>query len=402
MKTSALAILIVYGVIVSVWKVLHILLFFYKPKRYFLSDRAPRLQGNQGPRVSILLAAKDEEEHIATCVRSVLQAEYTNFEFIVIDDRSTDRTAEKVMLAAAGDPRVQLLQIKERANGWTGKMNAVYQGMKRATGSVFLIMDADTRHTSATLGTALAMLERKKVGLLSLLPRFDHQGFFSKLVQPLVGSLVMFWKPLPWVNSSKRKQMALGWGGFLMIRRETLELVGGLESVKDRFAADIALVKRVKQVRKRVRVLHAPELVSTYLYTGARDIINGWARLLRITADNSPWLLLGTLLALWPLCLSAYPMMAVGLTEVIFGKGRELNLLLGAMGLIHLLLQLTFLGRLYRISGTNPLYTLGHLPAVLTTGYLTALALWRSRSAQMTWRGTNYQLSADGRAGAAC
>jgi hypothetical protein len=149
-------------------------------------------------------------------------------------------------------------------------------------------------------------------------------------------------------------------------------------------------------------VLHGPELVSTYFYTGAREIINGWARLLRITADNRAGLLLGTLLMLWPLCLSAYPMMGVGINELLRGKGRELPLLLGAMGLMHFLFQVTFLGRLYRISGTHPLYALGHLPAVLTTGYLTALALWRSRTSQLTWRGTNYQIRADGRAGAAC
>lgn len=401
MTVSALAILISYGLIVTFWKVLHLLLLFYKPHRYFLGHKARRLQGNDGPRVSIVLAAKDEEGNIGNCVRSVLSAEYINFELIVVDDRSRDGTGREILEAAAGDPRVRLLRIKELPDGWTGKMNAVRQGVNVATGAIYLIMDADTRHGPQTLGTALALLERKHIALLSLLPRFDHRSFFSKLVQPLVGTLILFWKPLPWVNSRKRQHVALGWGGFLMIRAAALHAVGGLECVKNRFAADIALVGRVKQAGRRIRVMHAPELIATHLYAGPRAIINGWTRLLRISADNRLSLLLGTLLAITPLCLSAYLAIGIGLAELARGTRHEFPLLLGGMGLMHLLFQMTLFGRFYRMSGSNPLYALGHLPAVLATGYLTALALIRSRSSQMTWRGTTYQLTADGGAGVA-
>ena len=151
------------------------------------------------------------------------------------------------------------------------------------------------------------------------------------------------------------------------------------------------------------------------------EIVNGWTRLLRITADNRRLLLVGTLLALWPLCMSAYPILVVGLTELIRGqaglsalchgrvsldelievKRHNLGVLLGGMAVVHLLAQITLFGRFYRISGTNPLYALGHLPAVLATGYLAVLALMRMHTRQMTWRGTSYQPSADGQAGRA-
>jgi chlorobactene glucosyltransferase len=398
MSLPVLALLIGYGFVVTVWKLLHLLLFFYKPKRYFLRAGRTSLQGETGPRVSILLPAKDEAGNIGDCVRSVLQAEYRNFELIVIDDRSADRTTEEAREAAAGDPRVRLLRVTELPPGWTGKMNAVRQGLAVASGELLLIMDADTRHTPQTLGTALARLNRRKIDLLSLLPRFDHHGFFSKLVQPVVGVITLLWKPLPLVNSHRCKGMALGWGGFLLMRREALEGVGGLEAVKDLFAADIGLVRQFKQAGRRIRLLHAPDLVSTSMYTSFSGLIAGWSRILRITVDNRPYLLVATLLLIWVFGLSAYTATGVGLVELIRGKGRQLPLLFGLMGVMHLVFQISFLGRIYRYSGTNPLFALGHLPAMMFTGLLTIVALIRTRSSQMNWRGTNYRLSADGRA----
>jgi glycosyltransferase involved in cell wall biosynthesis len=396
---TALAILISYGVIVTLWKAMHLLMLFYKPSRYFLGRRSTALVGDQGPRVSILLAAKDEAGNIGDCVRSVLSSSYTNFELIVIDDRSCDGTAEEAVQAAAGDPRVKFIWIQSLPEGWTGKMHAIRQGLEVAEGEIILIMDADTRHTPQTLGTALAHFQRKNIHLLSLLPRFEHPSWFSKMVQPLVGTLLLLWKPLPWVNSKKRPQVAFGWGGFLMIRRRTLEEVGGLEAVRNRFAADIALVGLVKKARHRVRVLHAPKLLSTFLYRRPAEVIRGWSRLLRITADNQPGPLLWTLALLVGLCLSAYLALGIGLAELVRGGHGELALLLGGMGLMHLVFQLSLFGRFYKISGNNPWYAVGHLPAVLVAGFLTVLALARIRSGQMNWRGTQYQLTHDGGAG---
>ena len=396
MSTPALVLLVGYGIVVTVWKALHVLLLFYKPKRFFLGKKSPQL--TDGPLVSILLAAKDEEGNIGPCVRSVLGNAYRHFELIVIDDRSTDRTAAEAEQAAAGDPRVRLLRVTELPAGWTGKMNAVRQGLAAARGELILIMDADTRHAPQTLGVALAYQKRRRLDLLSLLPRFDHCGFFRKLVQPLVGVVTFLWKPLPLVNAKGWKQMAMGWGGFLLLRRAALEKLGGLETVKDCFAADIALVRRFKQAGQRTRLLHAPELVSTYMYDSFARLVAGWSRILRLTVDNRAGLLLATLLVSWLFGLSAYSATAVGLVELLRGKARQLPLLLGMMGVMHLVFQISCLGRIYRFSGTNPLYALGHLPALLFTTFLTVLALVRCRSGQMSWRGTDYQLSADGRA----
>jgi uncharacterized membrane protein len=182
------------------------------------------------------------------------------------------------------------------------------------------------------------------------------------------------------------------------MRRATLEAVGGLEAVRDRFAADIALVRLFKRSGYRIRLLHAPELISTFMYNSFPELVAGWSRILRITVDNRILLLLATVLLIWIFGLSAYSAIAAGVVELIRGKGRQLPLLLGMMGLTHLVFQMLFLGRIYRFSGTRPIYALGHLPALGFTSLLTILAMIRCRSSSMSWRGTNYQLTSDGRA----
>jgi chlorobactene glucosyltransferase len=394
---AALTLVAVYGLVVLFWVALNVLVACYSPRRYFLDRQAPRLRGDEGPRVSILLAAKDEAGNVGACIRSVRSSDYQNFELIVIDDRSSDGTAAEAEAAAGCDPRVRVLRVHELPAGWTGKMNAIQQGLNQATGAVVLIIDADSRHRRETLGTAVAALLRTRCSLLSLLPKFDHRTLFSKLVQPMVGSLVCIWKPLMWINTRNKRHVYFAWGGFLMVRRDDLEAVGGLAAVKDRFAADIALAGRIKQSGRRIRVYHAPELVSSFMYASRGDILRGWTRLLRITADNRPLPLGMTLAALVLLGLSSYAALGAGLVGLALGGGWLPSTVAG-LGGAHLALQMLLLTRLYRISGSKPGYALGHLPGMVTTCYLTALALLRCGTTSLTWRGTQYQLHRDGRA----
>jgi chlorobactene glucosyltransferase len=393
----ALAILGVYGIVLAAWVALHVLLFFYSPRRYFLGRRALD-PGAAPPLVSVLLAARDERGNIGDCVRSILASTYPCFELIVIDDRSTDGTAREAAEAAGHDPRVRLLSVDALPDGWTGKMHAVRLGLTQARGTLILIIDADTRHAPETLSSAVALQQEKHIDLLSLLPRFDHASRLSRFVQPVIGALLFFWKPLPWVNSRRRTHVAMAWGGFLLMRREALEANGGLEAVGSRFAADIALAARFKQAGGRVRLLHAPELVSTFLYDSPRAMVAGWSRLLRLTADNRASWLAGSLAAIALFCLSAYAAIGLGLALGLEGVFPRL---LVAMGVAHLALQVGLLGRFYRIGRTGVLYALGHPLALAFACHVHIRAMRQCRGRSLTWRGQTYALRGDGPAAAA-
>jgi glycosyltransferase involved in cell wall biosynthesis len=398
MALPALALVIFYGLIVTLWKVVHILLLFYQPRRFFLHAGKYPGPGPNGPLVSILLPAKDEEVHIADCIRSVLSSEYRNFELIVIEDRSTDGTAREIEKVAADDQRVRLLRIRELPPGWTGKMNAVRQGLAQARGDLFLIMDADSRHSPQTLQSALAAREHHSLDLLSLVPRIENPSFFSKVIQSVIGVVVMLWKPLPWVNSSKPKHRAtaMGWGGFMLLRPQALTAIGGLEAVRDLFAADIGLARLLKRDGFRVRILHAPELVSITADSWPASI-SRWTRTIRIMLDNRSSLVLVNLILIVLLCLTAYPAIIQCVVALIRHRARPFNLVLGGLGVMHLFFQITFLGRLYRMNGTHPIYALGHFPGILFSAWMMVLTLIRCFSSRMAWRGTQYNLSAEGR-----
>ena len=95
------------------------------------------------------------------------------------------------------------------------------------------------------------------------------------------------------------------------------------------------------------------------------DILNGWTRLLKLTAGQRRDVLLATLAGIVLLGLSAYLAVGVGLATLVAGTGDPFGLLLGLMGVSHLVFQITLLGRMYRISGTSSWFALGHLPALI-------------------------------------
>src|SRR3954468_10790870 len=105
MTVGTLALLIAYGAVVAAWVLLHVAALLYRGERFYLGADAPGQPAGDTPRVSILLAARNEQADIGACVRSVPRSTYRGFELIVIDDRSTDGTAAAAEQAAAGDPR---------------------------------------------------------------------------------------------------------------------------------------------------------------------------------------------------------------------------------------------------------------------------------------------------------
>src|SRR4051812_27666149 len=144
--------------------VLLLLLYRFATRRPRLRDYEPLLTG---PLVSVIIPARDEARNIERCVRSVLATRYSPIEVIVVDDRSTDGTAE-IVEPATGN-RLKLVRGAEPPPGWFGKQWAIIQGYRVSKGELLLFIDADTRHEPELLPRAVRGLQQERVDLFTVL-----------------------------------------------------------------------------------------------------------------------------------------------------------------------------------------------------------------------------------------
>jgi cellulose synthase/poly-beta-1,6-N-acetylglucosamine synthase-like glycosyltransferase len=101
------------------------------------------------PSVTVIIAARNEEDTIASCVRSVLAQDYPQdvLKLIVVDDASTDRTSEIVQALALADGRLSCISLPPRPEtGIGGKPEAIRTGVEAASSEIILTTDADCQH----------------------------------------------------------------------------------------------------------------------------------------------------------------------------------------------------------------------------------------------------------------
>ena len=248
---------------------------------YRYATRRPRLRDYEplstGPLVSVIIPARNEARNIERCVRSVLATRYAPIEVIVVDDRSTDGTAEIVEPATGG--RLRLVRGAELPPGWFGKQWAIVQGYRAATGELLLFTDADTRHEAELLPRAVRGLQVERVDLFTVLPRQEMRTFWEQLIQPHV-FLAMETRVgnLERVNRTSRAWNAIANGQFILTTRRAYESVGTHEAVKDTVVDDVMLAQSYVRAGKDIFLVHAQEFMATRMYGSLREIIAGWSK----------------------------------------------------------------------------------------------------------------------------
>ncbi|MFA5079492.1 MAG: glycosyltransferase family A protein, partial [Dehalococcoidia bacterium] len=205
------------------------------------------------PLVSVLIPARNEEQNIGRCLDSVLNQDYPNYEVIVLDDNSTDRTSEIVKRMSEKDDRVQLIKGKPLPDGWAGKCFACHQLSQNARGKWLLFVDADTVSQSHMVRSTLQLTTLNNAAMLSGFPRQKVSGITQKMVIPIIFYfLVMAWFPLWLFHSWKKPGPTLAIGQFLLFRREDYLAIGGHESVKSRIMEDVWFGIEMHKQKRRI------------------------------------------------------------------------------------------------------------------------------------------------------
>lgn len=254
--------------------VLLLILYRYATRRPRLRDYEPL---PSGPLVSVIIPARNEARNIERCVRSVLATEYTPIEVIVVDDRSTDGTAEIVEPQAGG--RLRLVRGSDPPPGWFGKQWAIVQGYRVATGELLLFADADTRHEPELLPRAVRGLQTERADLFTVLPRQEIRSFWERLIQPHVFlALETRIGNLERVNRTRVEWHAIANGQFILTPRAVYEGVGTHEAVKDTVVDDVMLAQAYVRAGKDIFLAHAQDFMTTRMYSSLREIIAGWTK----------------------------------------------------------------------------------------------------------------------------
>jgi chlorobactene glucosyltransferase len=262
-------------VIWLVWALPFLLLVRLARQRPHLREHPPL---TDGPLVSIIVPARNEEETIETVITSVLASQYRNLELLIVDDRSTDATASKVESRKTEDSRLRLIHGEELPDGWYGKPWACVQGARAARGEILLFTDADTKHEPELLGRSVSALQRTGVDLVTVSPHQACLTFWERVVMPQVWVLLGFRFHPSVVTRAKRAWDVIANGQYIMTTRAAYETVGTHAIVKAEVAEDLMLAQQYHRAGKRIWFGFADRYMTTRMYRGLAHLIEGWSK----------------------------------------------------------------------------------------------------------------------------
>jgi len=223
--------------------------------------------------VSIIVPARNEEACLGACLASLVAQEHVAREIIVVDDHSSDRTAE----IARSFPGVKLVTADCLAQGWCGKQNALATGVRFARGASLLFTDADTVHRPGSLARALREAQEHGAALLSYSPAQRTETFWELAIMPVVFAELASRYRLRDVSDPQLPAAAAN-GQYLLITREAYDAVGGHAAVRASLLEDVELARLVKRSGRRLWFRYGGDAVETRMYRSFAQLREGWTK----------------------------------------------------------------------------------------------------------------------------
>ena len=388
-------------IIVSLSLVIWIYLLLFRGKFWLSNQRInEQLQPlTQYPSVCAVIPARNEADVLPISLKSLLNQDYPgNLSIILVDDQSDDNTGNVAQEIANNCQKSQQLQVisgQPLAEGWSGKLWSMKQGIEQANKldnkpDYLLLTDADIEHHDSNLKELVKQAEIEKLAMTSLMVKLRCDSFWEQFLIP---AFVFFFEklyPFSWVNNPKNK-MAAAAGGCILIRRQILEEIGGIEVVKQALIDDCSLAAAVKaklqedrqNIKQGIWLGLSEKTLSLRPYENLDSIWNMVARTAYTQLNYSPLLLIGTLLGLTIVYLVA----PIGLIMGLIIKNTVMTIL---GGITWLLMSISYLPTL-KLYQCSLLWSLT-LPLIgLLYGLMTLDSAWRHwRGKGGGWKGRFY------------
>jgi len=352
-------------------------------------DAPPVDASGRVPRVTIVVPARNEADHIEAALVSLLQLDYLDYEVIAVDDRSEDATGaildrletEWRQRAEASHHQLTVLHVTELPPGWLGKTHAMWQAGKRATGDWILFTDADVVFRADALRRALVYAERERADHLVLFPTMVMKSVGERMMIAFFQSQFVF-AHRPWKVADPKSRDSTGVGAFNLVRRGVYERIGTYEHLRLAVLDDMMLGESVKRAGYQQRVVFGRDLIKLRWIFGAAGMVRN------LTKNFFAIFQYNTVFAV----LAVSGMLAVNLgpfAGVWMARGWARSGFLVSL----ITLALIYAG-MSRRSDISPLYVLLHPIATLLFGYAIARSVVLTlRRGGVVWRGSWYSLT---------
>jgi chlorobactene glucosyltransferase len=283
----------------------------------------PRLKPGQelspSPSISVLIPARNEARVIARTVEHLLAQDFAPLEICILDDHSSDGTAEAALQAARGEAsgnvpgiaRVKIVQGADLPAGWGGKNWACHQLSQVAQGEWLLFTDADVLWQPQALGGLVSAMQSSQADLTTVWPTQHTHTWGERLVVPLMALAILGYLPVLAVHHIPWPVFAAANGQCLLFRRPAYDRVGGHAGVKGSIIEDVSLAKKIKAAGLRLRMMDGAGLVSCRMYQNWTEVRDGYAKNILAGHGNSIFLL--TLSALFHWLVFLVPWLWLGL-----------------------------------------------------------------------------------------
>jgi glycosyltransferase involved in cell wall biosynthesis len=332
------------------------------------------------PRISLIFAARNEEEKLPAALATLAALNYPNLEIIAVDDRSQDSTGNILDEFACQHRRLRVVHVQELPTGWLGKTHALQKGYECSTGDWLLFTDADVRFAQDAIRRAVAVVKKRNLDHLTLFGDVEMVGFWEKVLITFFG-LAFHIATDPYRVGNPSSWTYVGIGAFQLLKRSAYEAAGTHRRLAMEVVDDMKLGKIVKQAGFRSSVGVAQDAVVIRWHAGLGNLVRG--------VTKNFFAALGYNAALVLLACTAMLLLNLAPFVAVFAAHGWIRILASIAVAIALALHIG-VNVVMRVS---PLYALTHpIGAVLFCYMLlrsTTVTLWHGG---VTWRGTFYPL----------
>jgi glycosyltransferase involved in cell wall biosynthesis len=265
-------------IILSVIFFFLILRFVVTLFNFISNPKLRRVAKRYHDKVSVLIPVRNEEENILFLLESIAVQDYADYEVIILDDDSTDKTFEICEKFAIQNPKFTVIKGEALPGDWLGKNYACHQLAQHATGRYLLFLDADEQIDRGLINSALHRMETNKLALLSLFTNQEMLTLGEKTVVPLMHYLLINLLPIRLVYLSKNPAFAAASGQFMLFDAALYRQYKWHQKVKDKVVEDVEIMKLVKTEGLKGEALLANGMISCRMYTGYKEAVDGFSK----------------------------------------------------------------------------------------------------------------------------